>query len=171
MDAKEFNKCLRNAENSQQSFIKLYEEFYAKIVLHISIKFDSDIAHDIAQDFFCKIVKGEFKDIEKIKNPAAWIYRICDNMSLNIYKKEARYTSISDYDFTDNSEDLDKILDIKELLEILNDFERKVIYFHFFEGYSLKEISSIFNIRYDNFRKKYSAILKKLRKNSDLIPK
>jgi len=171
MDKAEFNKYLKSADSNQYSFAKIYNEYYSKIVLHISVKFDSSIAQDVAHEFFYKLIDGKFKDVPKIEYPVAWMYRICDNMAVNICKKEARYVSISDYDFKDYNNDLDKILDIKELLDALNDFERKIIYFHFFEGYSLKEIAYMLNVKYDNFRKKYSALLKKLRKNCRLFPK
>mgnify|MGYP002558837238 CR=1 FL=1 len=170
MEAKEFNKLLNNADCNQHSFIKIYQEYYSKIVLHISVKFDASIAQDIAHEFFCKIINGQIKNNENINCPTAWIFRICDNLAINVYKREARYVSLSDFDFTDNIQDIDTILDIKKVLDNLDEFESKIIYFHFFEGYSLKEIAFILNTKYDNLRKKYSTILKKLRKNKSLFP-
>lgn len=165
MEAKEFNKHLKNAECNQYSLIKLYNEYYPKIVLHISVRFDNSIAHDIAQEFFCKILDGRFNTVSYIYSPTAWIYRICDNIAINVYNKESKYVSISDFVFSDEKQDLDRMLDIRELLCSLDDVEKKIIYFHFFEGYSLKELADMFDIKYDNFRKKYGAILKKIKRN------
>lgn len=164
MEVREFNKYLKNADQNQQSFIRLYNEYYPKIVLHISVKFDESVAHDIAQDFFCKLVSGAFKDTEYVKSPVAYIYRVCDNLAINIYKKEAKYVALTNFEFSDGKQDIDKMLDIGKLLDMLDNFEKNIIYLHFFEGYSLKELAGIYGIKYDNFRKKYGAILKKLKK-------
>lgn len=171
MEAKEFNKFLKIAHCNKHAFSELYNEYYPKIVLHISVKFNMDIAHDIAHDFFCKVIAGDFENAEFINNPASWIYRICDNLAVNIYKKEAKYVSLTDYDFAEDKQDADSVLDIKQLLEKLDDFGKRVIYFHFFEGYTLKEIAGMSDIKYDNFRKKYRALLKSIRKNNNLFPK
>lgn len=171
MNAKEFNKHLKSADSNHLAFVKLYEEFYSKIVLHIALKFDHSIAQDIAHDFFCKLVDGKFKETTTIEYPTAWIYKICDNLAINTYKKDAKYVSLADLEFVDHAQNIDDILDVTSLFEHLDTFEKKVIYLHFFEGYSLKEIALSFNIKYDNFRKKYGSILKKIKKYNNLFPK
>lgn len=171
MNAKEFNKHLKSADSNRLAFVKLYEEFYSKIVLHIALKFNHSIAQDIAHDFFCKIVEGKFKETNTIEYPTAWIYKICDNLAINTYKKDAKYVSLADFEFADHAQNIDNLLDVTSLFENLDMFERKVIYLHFFEGYSLKEIAASLNIKYDNFRKKYGSILKKIRKYNNLFPK
>lgn len=169
METKEFNRHLKNAYSSKNAFTKLYDEYYSKIVLHICVKFDNSIAQDIAQTFFYKVIAGDFKNLEYIKNPIGWIYKVCDNIAINTYRKEAKYVSLSDFEFEYYKEDIDNILDIKNLMNELDAFERKVIYLHFFEGYTLKEISHNIGIKYDNFRKRYSAILKKLNKKTKYL--
>lgn len=164
METKEFNRHLKNAHSNKKVFTKLYDEYYSKIVLHISVKFENSIAQDIAQSFFYRVISGDFKDVDYINYPIGWIYKVCDNIAINIYRKEAKYVSLSEFEFGYYKDDIDDILDIKQLLNDLDDFERKIIYLHFFEGYSLKEIAYNIGIKYDNFRKKYSAILKKLSK-------
>lgn len=164
MDAKEFNRRFKNASKDKQSFLKIYEEYYSKIVLHISVKFDDSIAHDIAHDFFCKLIKGKFEQVGSVASPTAWIYKVCDNLAINSFKKDARYVSIDDFDFAGNESAIDGLLEVKELFENLNETEKKMVYLHVFEGYSLKELACQFKIKYDNFRKSYAATLKKLKK-------
>lgn len=171
MNKKEFNRYLKSADCNHLAFVKLYEEFYSKIVLHIALKFNYSIAQDIAHDFFCKIIEGKFNDTKTVEYPTAWIYKICDNLAINTYKKEAKYVSLADFEFVDHAQNIDDLLDVAQLFERLETFEKKVIYLHFFEGYSLKKIALSLNIKYDNFRKKYGAILKKIRKYHDLFPK
>ncbi len=166
MKANEFNKHLKYADVNRHSFKKLYEEYYSKAVLHISVKFNASVAQDIAHEFFCNLIEGKYKNVDYVKNPVSWIYKVLDNIAINSFNKEAKYVSLSDFDFADYGENIDTILDVKRLLEILDDYERKIIYFRFFEGYSLKELSEIFGIKYDNLRKKYSAIIKKIKKNA-----
>ena len=89
---------------------------------------------------------------------------MCDNLAINSFKKDARYVSIDDFDFAGNESAIDGLLEVKELFENLNETEKKMVYLHVFEGYSLKELACQFKIKYDNFRKSYAATLKKLKK-------
>ena len=125
MDAKEFNRRFKNASKDKQSFLKIYEEYYSKIVLHISVKFDDSIAHDIAHDFFCKLIEGKFEQVGSVASPTAWIYKVCDNLAINSFKKDARYVSIDDFDFAGNESAIDGLLEVKELFENLNETEKR----------------------------------------------
>ncbi len=140
MNKREFNKYLKNADSNNLAFVKLYEEFYSKIVLHITLKFNRSIAQDIAHDFFCKLIEGKFKEIDAIEYPTAWIYKICDNLAINTYKKDAKYVSMADFEFVDNAQNIDDLLDIEHLFENLNMFEKKVIYLHFLKDIPLKKL-------------------------------
>ncbi len=118
-------------------------------------------AEDILQDVFYQLTVG-FRDIRRIENLTAWIYRVADNRIIDLFrKKKPRLVS-----YTENTADdeegpltLEEILpslgstyeddDIKEMIwEIIEDTlaelhaeQRSVFIANEFDGMSFREIS------------------------------
>jgi RNA polymerase sigma factor (sigma-70 family) len=118
-------------------------------------------AEDILQDVFYQLTIG-FRDIRRIENLTAWLYKVADNRIIDLFRKK-RPVSIS---YSDNAKDddegplsLEEILpslgstpgddEIKEMIweaieETLSDLpeeQRSVFVANEFDGMSFKEIS------------------------------
>ena len=118
-------------------------------------------AEDILQDVFYQLTVG-FRDIRRIENLTAWIYKVADNRITDLFRK-TKHASISYSENAKNDEDgpltLEEILpsfasshdddEIKELiweaieetLSQLPEEQRSVFVANEFEDMSFKEIS------------------------------
>jgi RNA polymerase sigma factor (sigma-70 family) len=141
---------------------------------------DSVEAEDILQDVFYQLTIG-FRDIRRIENLTAWIYKVADNRIIDLFrrKKPARIS------YSDNAKDdddgplaLEEILpalgttpedeEIKELIweaieETLSELpeeQRKVFVATEFDGLSFKEISEETGIVINTLisRKRYAVL-------------
>lgn len=99
-------------------------------------------AEDAVQEAFVKLItkKPIFNDDEHEK---AWLLRVTVNISLNMLKKSKVNGDLveSDVIYTDDSDSL-----LLESVLSLPVQYRTVIHLYYYEGYSIKEISSILRI-------------------------
>lgn len=171
MDTKEFNFYIKNAYVDYSSLKAIFDFYYPKIVLHIRLKFCPEIAEDVAQDFFLKILNGNFREINPIEYPTAWVYTVCDNMAINMLRQQSKFDSIADTDDYAVEPDFSDSEYVDELTAGLTDDEKKLIYMRHYEGYSLKEIAALNGQKYANVRKKYSLTMKKMKKVEQTVHK
>lgn len=172
MEAREFNKLLKRIKTDQSAFDRLYEYYFAKIVFHVKRRFypsiDESLACDIANTFFLKLLRLEVEG--EIEYPASWVYRCCDNLAKTELKKNPPYEDLSAVEIYTHIEETPDNGELTEFLRALEPDDRKLIYLHYWEGYSLKEIASALHsteaaIRQRHHRLK-GRLKKKLQKNS-----
>lgn len=163
MDAPQFNRLLNIAYKDEKAFQQLYDFYYKRIVFKFLGQFGKDLAEDVAQDFFTKIVESD-KKYEYINNPTAWVYTCCANIAKTKLAKENRTVPLEEDLCAENGSDLncDKI-NIGIEIGQLDDLTRKIIILHYWKGYSFEEISKILDITYAALRQRHRRLKKKLK--------
>lgn len=136
-------------------------------------------AEDILQDVFYQLTLG-FRDLDRIKNLTAWLYRVTDNRIIDLFRKK-RPVNISYTETSGDGEDgpltLEEILpalgsapedeELKEMIwnvieEVLNNLpseQRDVFIANEFEDLSFKKISEKTGIGINTLisRKRYAV--------------
>lgn len=137
-------------------------------------------AEDILQDVFYQLTLG-FRDIDRIGNLTAWLYRVTDNRIIDLFRKK-RPVNVSYSESSSKGEDepltLEEILpalgstpeeeELKELIwdtidEVLNDLppeQRDVFVANEFDDISFKKISEETGIGINTLisRKRYAVL-------------
>lgn len=124
--------------------IDRYADMVRKICF-VQAKNSADV-DDVFQDVFIKYLnyEGEFKDAEHEK---AWIIRVtmnaCHDLFRGWFKQKVDLTEdISQFSIDTGS-------DSGELLEYVRKLEpklRNVLYLHYYEGYTMKEVAEILKV-------------------------
>jgi RNA polymerase sigma factor (sigma-70 family) len=140
----------------------VYKEERNRLLGYIRNRIPDDIeAEDILQDVFYQLTVG-FRDIKRIENLTAWIYKVADNRIIDLFRKK-RTISVSYSENLKDDEDgplsLEEILpslestpendELKEMIwqtieETLSELpieQRNVFVANEFEDMSFKEIS------------------------------
>lgn len=118
-------------------------EQYADMLMRIAYQYthSKQDAEDIVQDTFLALMdKRVFSSEEHIKH---WLIRVAINKSKNYLKSAARKTlPLDETAFVFTPQERETLAE----LDKLGDLERNIIYLHYYEGYSLKEVSKILKI-------------------------
>ncbi|MDD4291755.1 MAG: RNA polymerase sigma factor [Clostridia bacterium] len=163
MNEIEFNRLIKRIKKDQRAFEKLYGFYFHRIVMYITVRYGKSIADDVAQAFFLKLLTIDIET--KIDFPTSWVYKVCDNLAKTYLRTNPEYKELTEME--DASEFRDEYLYAKEGLDQLGKSDRKIVYMHLWEGYSLIEISMLLGQSYDIVRKRYSRSLRTLRKFFD----
>lgn len=142
-------------------------------------------AEDILQDVFYQLTLG-FRDLDRIKNLTAWLYRVTDNRIIDLFRKK-KPVNISYTETSGDGEDgpltLEEILpalgstpddeELKEMIwnvieEVLNNLpseQRDVFIANEFEDLSFKKISEKTGIGINTLisRKRYAVLELRIR--------
>lgn len=165
MNANKFNALLRKLNTDKKAFELLYAEFYPKTVFHLRRCFGNVVpAEDIAQDLFLKLLQLQQK--EPVRNPTAWIFALSENLAKDALQKIHFELPLSET-LSDASPDTDKIIanaELKKFFSTLDKTSQKILYMHYWEGYTLKEIAENLGISYMVLRKQVSRVYKNLKK-------
>ena len=165
MEEETFNKLLKDIHDPC-AFDTLYKFYYPKIVRHIISKFRrKDLGEDVAQEFFIKLIRLEF---EYVRRPASWIYVSCDNIARDFLNNDKKYNMAFTEDEKKSEEAFEHLIfgEFRDTIKSLEPDTYEIIVKHYFEGYSLKEISEITGMNYNTVRQKCSRGLKKLKEIS-----
>ena len=163
MKKEKFNLLLNNYKTDRNSFIELYEFYYHRIVFHVAFKFSREIAEDVAQEFFVKLLRIELD--EEVEFPTTWVYTVCDNLAKTLVKKFKTYDQLTGNEFYEFSSDISEREMLKKAMGFLDELDIKIIAMYYWEGYSLKEIATILNHPYETVKKRHVRALKKIQKN------
>ncbi len=152
----------------------------------MSVK-DIDIANDIFQDTFIKVINklriGAYNEEGKF---IQWVLRIAHNLIIDHYRKESKVKMVRSNDqydifntlpiFDKNAED--EIMKsqthakIRELVELLPDNQREVLKMRHFQEMSFKDIAEVTNVSINTAlgRMRYAIInLRKMIEENDII--
>ncbi len=166
MEANKFNRLLRNIKD-ERSFGALYDFYYKRIVYHLKNRFGKEAAEDAAQKFFIKLLTDD-KTYMYIERPTTWVYRCCENLAIDTAEQNNKTLSLDDsiecpqttvemeyFGVSDGAFD--------KAIKGLDETSRKLIYLHYWEGYSLRETAEILGLGHAAVRKRHGRIKAKLR--------
>ena len=143
---------------------------------------DVDLANDIFQDTFIKIIHniklGKYNEEGKF---LPWIVRIAHNMAIDHFRKEKRYPKIvlddgsplwNSFQFAEeSSEDKqlkeDLIVNIRDLIKKLPNEQREVLVMRHYEELSFQEIAELTNVSINTALGRMRYALINLRKMLD----
>ena len=130
-----------------------------KRIAYQNLKIKSE-AEDVVQDTFITLLSEDhFEDEEHIK---AWLIRVVINKSLNKNKLAwvRKTVAFEDYHPDLSSEDRE----VWDLLEQLDAKHRNVIYLYYYEGYKIREIAELLNIKVNTVNSQLTRGREKLKK-------
>lgn len=144
-------------EGNEEALSKLINRHKSRIYGFIYSKIkDTDIANDVFQDTFVKVIKtlksNSYKEEDKF---VSWVMRISHNLIMDHYRKIKRMPIQRDTDefsifsiLSDNSPNIENRIitnqiqiDLKKLIEQLNDDQKEVVEMRLYRNMSFKEIS------------------------------
>ncbi|MFC4480088.1 RNA polymerase sigma factor [Flavobacterium chungangensis] len=144
-------------EGNEEALSKLINRHKSRIYGFIYSKIkDTDIANDIFQDTFVKVIKtlksNSYKEEDKF---VSWVMRISHNLIMDHYRKIKRMPIQRDTDefsifsiLSDNSPNIENRIitnqiqiDLKKLIEQLNDDQKEIVEMRLYRNMSFKEIS------------------------------
>ena len=124
-----------------------------------------ETAMDMVQNSFLKAIE----QIHSLRNPAAmktWFYRILTNECLQALKKSQRENLVEPADIQDEiyfEKAYDSGIELYEAVRKLSLETQTIIFLHYYEEYTLKEISKITGYNLNTIKSRLYAGLKKLR--------
>ena len=162
------------AITTEQGFERMYREYFPKIYNYIFYRLLSrEETEDIVSEVFIKVAKNAHTFDENKASFKTWIFRIAKNALIDHYKTKRDIASIDDEQAdivisVDFEEQLEQISDEKRKviyneLYKLNERERKIICYKFFEGYTNRQIAMIMEMNESTVGTVLSRTLKKLR--------
>ena len=125
-----------------------YVRKYRNTVFRVAYSYSGSLqdSEDITQEAFLKLYKSEEK-FTADENVKAWLIRVASNEAKNfirrnaLRRKEPIRENIPEEDY-----------EISEIMKSLKRDYRVVIYLHYYEGYSVKELSKILKISESNVK-------------------
>lgn len=124
-----------------------------------------ELAMDMVQNSFVKAIE----QLHTLRNPAAmktWFYRILTNECLQALKKAKRENLVEPTDIQDEiylEKAYEPSLELYEAVRQLAPETQTIIYLHYYEEYTLKEISKITGDNLNTVKSRLYAGLKKLK--------
>ena len=147
-------------------FIRSVIDRYSDTIFRVSFQYvrNTQDAEDVVQDVFLGlleyIARAQFESDEHLK---AWLIRVAINKSKNVAKQNARRRKREASQMAlfmgDAQPQFD---DLEEILSRLSAVDREVIYLHYYEGYSAKEIAEI-------IRKTEKSVFKRLSRSRNKL--
>ena len=130
---------------NQRDFEKYYNMFFDDLFRYVlTIVKNEEDTKDILQETFIKLFKSNdvFASDQHVKS---WLLKVSRNASTNIFRHWYTNKRIEVTDFSSFQSDLN---DDHKVLQEVFDLPlkyRQVIYLHYYEGYSIKEVSGLLN--------------------------
>lgn len=178
----------RYLEGNHQMLECLISRHQKKIFTYILVTVkDKAIAEDLFQDTFIKVINtlrsGYYKEEGKFIH---WAMRIAHNITIDYFRKSKRINTIenrSDFDIFDtikiqeDSQESKMIItqihqDIRDLVELLPDEQKEVIYLRHYSDLSFKEIAEQTNVSINTAlgRMRYALLnIRRLMKEKNIV--
>ncbi len=161
MEAREFNRLLKNINKSTKAFDELFNFYFKRIVFHLQYKYGRVIAEDAAQTFFESLI-DKADSIDYVYFPTSWIYTCCENCAKRQLERDTRAVVPDKTDIQIFSKE-ELYGDLYDEIEQLSQFDQDIIYKHYWEGYSFEEIASMYGCKSGMIRQRYFRIRKKFK--------
>ena len=143
-------KCQRRDEKAFREIVNSWEPRLYYYLRRI-VENENDV-WDILQETWLAV----FKNIRKLEDPlkfSTWLYKISHNKAVNLLRKENRYVQMKSDQISDNFENTNTDIDVKErgehvhkLLDKLKLAHREIITLYFLEGFSINEMAQIIGV-------------------------
>ena len=147
----------KNTADTERILTDNYEKYYR---LAYSYMRNEDDALDVVQESAYRAIR----DCGKVKNKdylSTWIYRIVVNTSLDMLRRKKKETPTEDH-YQD--------LDLKQMINRLDDKSRTVIILRYFEDLKLEDIADIVGENLNTVKARLYRTLKKLRLELEPMP-
>lgn len=136
---------------------------YSDMIFRIAYQnlFSVEDAQDVVQDVFLKLLKQKencFHDEEHLK---AWLIKVTINQCLDYKKSFFRKNTVALDNFEIPYEQEERQL-LEELSRLPKE-ERNVLYLHYYEGYTIKEIAGILGKKQNTVNSKLTRGRNKLK--------
>ena len=148
-------------------FIRKVIDHYSDMIFRVSFQYvqNTQDAEDVVQDVFLGLMeylsRASFQSDEHLK---AWLIRVAINKSKNAAKLNARRrkreASQMALSLGNTQPQFD---DLEDVLGKLSAIDREVVYLHYYEGYSAKEIADIVHKTEKSVFKRLSRSRQKLK--------
>ena len=164
MNSVYFNYLLRTIKESSRSLETIYNFYYKKIVYHIGKKYGRAFAEEVAMGFFEWLLSANIK--KYISYPTTWIYINCESIAKRKLTKEKKVDLLGDNEIKSDDIISKELLygDLYNAIRDLPETDQKILDLYYWEGYKLKEIAVILNMKYDAVAQRHGRLIKKLKK-------
>lgn len=131
---------------------KYYKEIFSYIKKNA---FDKDLAQDITQETFTRLIKKE--NTVNIENKRALLYRIAKNVMVDLYREKTKIQKISyeEEEYYDKTSTEEEILEQEQNIRLMKKIEklpkkrRQAFTLHLIDGYSRQEVANIMGISFN----------------------
>jgi len=135
-------RCQDGDTTALADLIKRWQQPFQRFAMIVTK--DPDLAADIVQDSWIKIIKG----LPRLRDPVsfqAWAYRLVNNRCMDVLKKRNRYQEVTTVPSvkTNPIGVLEERDHIQSLLALLPDKHRSVLALHYLLGFDIAEIAKI----------------------------
>lgn len=127
---------------------------------------NKDSCDDIIQAVFIKLWNQK-NEINHEKELEAWLYKVTRNTCMDFFRKCSRFTQFRLkylHETTMHTEETDENKEIWNILGILKEKERSILFLHFKTGHSYKKVAEILEMKEAAVRVAAFRALEKLRK-------
>ena len=145
----------RVSDERNLDVVDIFKKYNDRIYRYIFIRvnFNKQIAEDIAQEVFVKVLKNKQSFDPRKSSLKNWIFIIARNLVIDYYRKK-KFENIPDgaqeyvSNNEDNIEDKAAFTEILDKLSELTDEEKELIIFYYIEDFSIDEISELVGKKY-----------------------
>lgn len=146
---------------------EIFEKHNGEIFRYFYLRNRSkEISEDLTSEVFIKFLNSKY-DSRK-SSVRTWLFIIARSIILNYYNSSSKIipsAEIEDIELISDEKQInnDIDLDVKYLLDLLDDSSREIIILRFIEDLPVKEIAKILNVSYINAKVKIHRTLKFLK--------
>ena len=159
---------------------KAFEELYIKYSYGRIFSDDSELVKDCIQDVFSNILRK----IDTLKTPENIKYYLLLSVKNQLFMefRRLRFNSgidVANLEFeaehieygmqTNNELDERKVYKLKKLINSLPSRQKEILYYRYFQELSIKEISTLMDVKYQSAQNLIQRSLEKLRKSFDIL--
>lgn len=151
---------------TDSEFARVFDQYFKELFnIAYGYTHDSFEAEDIVQEVFIKFYRAHktFSD----NSEKYWLIRITINKSLDFLRKKKNTNILTNSEYIDSLPDTyindDKNKDIYECVNLLSESYKTIIILHYFDNYSIKEITSILKISESNVTTRLNRAKNKLK--------
>lgn len=149
----------RIKQGEKQAVEELYVK-YKNLIINISYSIvkDKNIAEEIAQMVFLKILQSSYEKLPN-SNEFSWLYIVTKNQTIDYIKKQRNDIELDDiYDIPDKNNSIDKIIDIdifNNMIAGLDKKDKEIISLKVIADFTFKEIGLMLNMPMATVQWKY----------------
>lgn len=154
-------------KGNDKAFLKIFQQYEEDIyrMAFLYVKNEND-ALDVVQE----VAYQAFKNIQTLKNPAyfkTWLIRITMNCAMNLVGKNKKVIHLTPEQgilIPSEEEDIPLSLTLENIMNVLQENEKSIVYLRFYQQYTFKEIAEILDIPLGTAKSILYRALEKLRK-------